>query len=37
MSMELWLIIACGLLALVYGAWASRNVLSASPGNERMQ
>ena len=37
MSMELWLIIACGLLALVYGLWAVRSVLSADAGNERMQ
>ncbi len=37
MSMELWLIIACGFLALFYGAWAARDVLSASAGNERMQ
>ncbi len=37
MSMELWLIVACGLLSIVYGAWAVQSVLSASAGNERMQ
>jgi K(+)-stimulated pyrophosphate-energized sodium pump len=29
--------IVCGLLALVYGVWASKSVLSASAGSERMQ
>jgi K(+)-stimulated pyrophosphate-energized sodium pump len=32
-----WFAIACGVLALLYGVWASRSVLAASPGNERMQ
>ncbi len=31
------LVIVCGLLALGYGGFASRAVLSASPGTERMQ
>jgi K(+)-stimulated pyrophosphate-energized sodium pump len=31
------LVIACGAIALVYGAWAVRSVLSAPAGNERMQ
>jgi len=31
------LTIICGLVALVYGAWAIRSVLSAPAGNERMQ
>ncbi len=31
------LVIVCGLLAVVYGIWASRSVLSAAAGNERMQ
>ncbi len=31
-----WLVISCGLIALVYGAFAARAVLSASAGNERM-
>ncbi|MGY8959670.1 MAG: sodium/proton-translocating pyrophosphatase, partial [Alphaproteobacteria bacterium] len=30
-------VIACGVFALLYGFWASRVVLSASAGNERMQ
>ncbi|MCF8707364.1 sodium-translocating pyrophosphatase [Rhizorhapis sp. SPR117] len=29
--------IACGLLAVLYGIFTSRQVLSASPGNEKMQ
>jgi K(+)-stimulated pyrophosphate-energized sodium pump len=32
-----WLVMICGVLALVYGAYAIRVVLSASAGNERMQ
>ncbi|MEQ8664364.1 MAG: sodium-translocating pyrophosphatase [Rhodospirillales bacterium] len=31
------LTIICGLVALVYGAWAIRSVVSAPAGNERMQ
>ena len=31
------LVIACGVLALLYGAYAIRSVLSAPAGNERMQ
>ena len=30
-------IIACGLLAIVYGVWAILSVLRADPGNEKMQ
>jgi len=30
-------VIGCGALALVYGIWASRSVLAASAGTERMQ
>ena len=33
----LGLIIACGLLAIVYGIWAISSVLSADPGSPRMQ
>ena len=29
--------IACGLIAVLYGFITSRQVLSASPGNEKMQ
>jgi len=32
-----YMAIACGLLGLLYGVWASRSVLAASAGNERMQ
>ena len=32
-----WLVILCGILALLYGAWAIRSILAASAGNERMQ
>ncbi|HCY54750.1 MAG TPA: sodium-translocating pyrophosphatase [Oceanicaulis sp.] len=39
MSIELWLwlVIGAGILALIYGAVTVRSILSASPGNERMQ
>ena len=37
MSVQLYLILACGLLALLYALWTVRSVLSLSPGNERMQ
>jgi len=37
MSPEFWFALACGVVALAYGAFATRSVLSASPGNERMQ
>ncbi|MDO9461297.1 MAG: sodium-translocating pyrophosphatase [Alphaproteobacteria bacterium] len=37
MSTVLELVIGCGLLAVVYGIVTSRSILSASPGNERMQ
>jgi K(+)-stimulated pyrophosphate-energized sodium pump len=36
-STELWLVLACGLAAVLYGAWTIRSVLSLSPGNARMQ
>ena len=35
--MLLGAIIACGLLSIVYGAWAVRSVMAADAGNERMQ
>jgi len=31
------LILGCGVVALLYGAWAVRSVLAAPTGNERMQ
>ena len=37
MSAELWFVFLCGVLAILYGVFASRSVLAASPGNERMQ
>ncbi len=37
MSLMLGLIIACGLVAIVYGIWAIQSVMAASPGTERMQ
>ena len=37
MDMALYLILGCGVLALIYGAWTIRSVLSMSPGNARMQ
>ena len=33
----LWVIIVCGLLAIVYGIWATRSVMQADAGNARMQ
>ena len=37
MSLALWLVIACGGLAILYGVITTRSVLAASAGNERMQ
>ena len=37
MSVELMLVLACGVLALLYGGWTVRSVLSHSAGNARMQ
>src|SRR5262245_1899327 len=33
----LWLIVLCGVLAILYAIWAIRSVLAADPGNARMQ
>ena len=33
----LWLIVACGVLAIVYAGWAIQSVLAADAGNARMQ
>jgi K(+)-stimulated pyrophosphate-energized sodium pump len=33
----LWMIIACGLLAIAYGIWATASVLAADAGSPRMQ
>ncbi len=32
-----WLVIASGVIALLYGAWATKSVLANSAGNARMQ
>src|ERR1700759_5088055 len=37
MNTELLIILGCGVLALLYGAWTIRSVLSMSAGNARMQ
>jgi K(+)-stimulated pyrophosphate-energized sodium pump len=33
----LWLIVLCGVLAILYAVWAIRSVLAADPGSARMQ
>ena len=33
----LWIIVGCGVLAIVYGIWATVSVLSADAGSARMQ
>jgi K(+)-stimulated pyrophosphate-energized sodium pump len=33
----LWIIVGCGLLAIVYGIWATRSVLAADAGSKKMQ
>ena len=37
MATQFVFVLACGVLALAYGLWASRSVLAASAGTERMQ
>ena len=37
MNSELLIILCCGVLALLYGAWTIRSVLSLTAGNARMQ
>ena len=37
MSTLMWLIIASGVLAIVYGIWAVRSILAADAGKEKMQ
>ena len=37
MSVELWIPIICGLIALGYGAYAGKSVLSRDAGTEKMQ
>jgi K(+)-stimulated pyrophosphate-energized sodium pump len=33
----LWLIVLCGVLAIAYAIWATRSVLAANAGSEKMQ
>jgi len=33
----LWLIVLCGVLALIYAIWATTSVMRANPGSEKMQ
>ena len=37
MSVELWIPIICGLIAVGYGAYAGKSVLSRDAGTEKMQ
>jgi len=37
MANAFWIIIACGVLSLVYGVWAYGSVMAAPAGNERMR
>ncbi len=37
MSVELSLVLACGVLAIAYGGWLTTNLLSRSPGTKEMQ
>ena len=32
-----WIVVACALVAVLYGAFSARWILAQSPGNERMQ
>ena len=33
----LWMIVGCGVLAILYGIWATRSVISADAGSQKMQ
>ena len=33
----LWLIVGCGVLAIIYGIWATQSVMSADAGSKKMQ
>ncbi len=37
MSSTLWLVIACGVLSIVYAIWAIQSVMASDAGNARMQ
>ena len=34
---NLWMIVGCGVLAIVYGIWATQSVLAADAGSKKMQ
>src|ERR1700688_1910525 len=34
---HLWMIVGCGVLAILYGVWATRSVLAADAGSQKMQ
>jgi K(+)-stimulated pyrophosphate-energized sodium pump len=35
--LTVWVVVLCGLLAIIYAIWATRSVLAADQGNARMQ
>jgi K(+)-stimulated pyrophosphate-energized sodium pump len=37
MAQEIWIIIACGVLALLYGLWTTQRIMAADAGNARMK
>lgn len=37
MNNAMWLILVSGALSIVYGIWATKSIMAASAGNERMQ
>ncbi|WP_342642404.1 sodium-translocating pyrophosphatase [Rhodoligotrophos ferricapiens] len=37
MTLQIWLIIACGALSIVYGIWAIQSLMAADGGNARMR
>ena len=37
MTTLITVIIFCGLLGVIYGVWASKSVMDADPGNEKMR
>jgi K(+)-stimulated pyrophosphate-energized sodium pump len=37
MAASLWLAVACGVIAVIYGLWSRSWILRQDPGNRRMQ